>query len=276
MKNCSLSSWRDKCAVLYNTVTLQWARWGLKWPASRLFAQSFVQALIQENIKGNTASLAFVRGIHRWLVYSPAQRASNAKMLPFDDVIMIWKISYCVENTKHVTLCCNSYPMPCTMCCFREFLFHEISLQSRKSSKRITKWVHFFLHTLAVHKPRSKHFLYNLSLLDKISRETSFRVSSSSDMNDITVDLEPGSQLGSAMKSISKPRIMFTYYRRLTGYLGFINTWWRHQMETSSALLVLCEGNSPVTGEFPARRPLTRSFDVFFDLRLNKRLSKQW
>ena len=52
-------------------------------------------------------------------------------------------------------------------------------------------------------------------------------------------------------------------------------TWWRHQMETFSALLALCAGNSPVTGEFPAPRPVTRSFDVFFDLRLNKRLSKQ-
>ena len=29
-------------------------------------------------------------------------------------------------------------------------------------------------------------------------------------------------------------------------------------------------------GEFPAQRPVTRSFDVFFDLRLNKLLSKQW
>ena len=37
----------------------------------------------------------------------------------------------------------------------------------------------------------------------------------------------------------------------------------------------LCAGNSPVAGEFPAQRPVTRSFDVFFDLRLNKRLSKQ-
>ena len=37
----------------------------------------------------------------------------------------------------------------------------------------------------------------------------------------------------------------------------------------------LCTGNSPRTGEFPAQRPVTRSFDVFFDLRLNKRLSKQ-
>ena len=32
---------------------------------------------------------------------------------------------------------------------------------------------------------------------------------------------------------------------------------------------------SPVTGEFPAQRPMTRTFDAFFDLRLNKRLDKQ-
>ena len=36
----------------------------------------------------------------------------------------------------------------------------------------------------------------------------------------------------------------------------------------------LCAGNSPVTGEFPSQRPVTWSFDVFFDLRLNKRLIK--
>ena len=51
-------------------------------------------------------------------------------------------------------------------------------------------------------------------------------------------------------------------------------SWWRHQMETFSALLAICPGNSPVSGEFPAQRPVTRSFDIFFDLRLNKRLSK--
>ena len=33
-------------------------------------------------------------------------------------------------------------------------------------------------------------------------------------------------------------------------------SWWRHQMETFSALLTLCAGNSPVTGEFPSQRPL--------------------
>ena len=46
-------------------------------------------------------------------------------------------------------------------------------------------------------------------------------------------------------------------------------------METFSALLAICVGNSPVTGEFPAQKSVTRSFDVFFDLRLNKGLSKQ-
>ena len=46
-------------------------------------------------------------------------------------------------------------------------------------------------------------------------------------------------------------------------------------METFSALLAHCAGNSTVTGEFPAQRPVTPSFDVFFDLCLNKRLSKQ-
>ena len=45
---------------------------------------------------------------------------------------------------------------------------------------------------------------------------------------------------------------------------GKIRSWWRHQMETFSALLALCGG-----------RPVTRNFDIFFDLRLNKQFSKQ-
>ena len=46
-------------------------------------------------------------------------------------------------------------------------------------------------------------------------------------------------------------------------------------MESFSALLALCAGNSAVTGELLSQRPVTRSFDIFFDLCLNKRLSKQ-
>ena len=58
-------------------------------------------------------------------------------------------------------------------------------------------------------------------------------------------------------------------------FIYWFKSWWRHQIETFSALLAICAGNSSVTDEFPAQRPVTRSFDVSFDLRLNKRLSKQ-
>ena len=46
---------------------------------------------------------------------------------------------------------------------------------------------------------------------------------------------------------------------------------WNHFLRYWS----FCAGNSPVTGEFPSQRPVSRSFDVFFDLRLDKRLCKQ-
>ena len=52
-------------------------------------------------------------------------------------------------------------------------------------------------------------------------------------------------------------------------------SWWRHQVGTFSALLAICAGNSPVPGEFPTQRPVTRSFDVYLDLSRDKRLSKQ-
>ena len=70
-------------------------------------------------------------------------------------------------------------------------------------------------------------------------------------------------QPGAVMQMLS---FVVTEYRK---------TWWRHQMETFSALLAICAWNSPVPGEFRAQRPVTRSFDVFFDLRLYKRLSRQ-
>ena len=64
------------------------------------------------------------------------------------------------------------------------------------------------------------------------------------------------------------------YTFHITGPMWTVDPWWRHQMETFSALLAICKGNSPVPGEFPAQRSVTRSCD-FFDLLPNKRLSKQ-
>ena len=74
----------------------------------------------------------------------------------------------------------------------------------------------------------------------------------------------------------TKSQSMTTCPNYCQHYLAYLVSWWRHQMETFSALLAICAGNSPVSGEFPAQRPVTGSFDVFFDLHPNKRLSKQW
>ena len=88
----------------------------------------------------------------------------------------------------------------------------------------------------------------------------------------------PGSllwPLGNRDPSVEWTPISFSHGCLVSGQAATTRkSWWRHQMETFSALLALCEGNSPVTGEFSSQRPLTRNFDVFFDLRLNKWLNK--
>ena len=53
-----------------------------------------------------------------------------------------------------------------------------------------------------------------------------------------------------------------------------LQTWWRYQIETFSALLALCERKSTVTSEFLLPRSVSWSFDIFFELLLNKQLSK--
>ena len=59
----------------------------------------------------------------------------------------------------------------------------------------------------------------------------------------------------------------YTWKVTSTSTIG-VKAWWSHQMETFSALLAICAGNSPVRDEFPTQRPVTRSFDFFlFDLR---------
>ena len=82
----------------------------------------------------------------------------------------------------------------------------------------------------------------------------------------------PSNWLATNQKSF---KISFAKEHGFEHVFFFSQSWWRHQMEAISALPALCAGNSPVSGEFPAQRPVTRSFDVFFDLRLNERLSKQ-
>ena len=84
----------------------------------------------------------------------------------------------------------------------------------------------------------------------------------------------------SCLINVWKYKNMFLFFI-IVEHRDMVSNWnpsWRmicHQMETFSALLALCVGNSQVTGEFPSQRPGTQVFDVFFDLCLNKWLSKQ-
>ena len=68
--------------------------------------------------------------------------------------------------------------------------------------------------------------------------------------------------------SLSKSCLVICILRGMGTRTEVMNGGW-HQMETFFSLLAICAGNSPVTGEFPAQRPVTWSFDVFFDLCLN-------
>ena len=67
------------------------------------------------------------------------------------------------------------------------------------------------------------------------------------------------------------PSPFITHYLR-SPVQAFGSPSWHHEMKIFSALLALCVGNSPVTGEFFSQRPVTQNFDVFFDLRPNKSL----
>ena len=58
-------------------------------------------------------------------------------------------------------------------------------------------------------------------------------------------------------------------------YLGFMMTSSNGKHFRVTGHFFFWGGNSPVTGEFPSQRPVMRSFDIVFDLRLHKRLSKQ-
>ena len=75
-------------AASFITLTSQWPRWRLKSLASRLFTEPFIRAQIKKKHQ-SSASLAFVRGIHRGPVNSPHKWPVTRKMFPFDGVIML-------------------------------------------------------------------------------------------------------------------------------------------------------------------------------------------
>ena len=83
-------------------MTPLWARWRLKSPASRWFAQPFVQAQVEENIKA-PLHWSFLRLIRRWPVNSPHKGPVTRKMFPFNDVIMK---TWVIVTLGQIMVCC--------------------------------------------------------------------------------------------------------------------------------------------------------------------------
>ena len=78
--------------------------------------------------------------------------------------------------------------------------------------------------------------------------------------------LLPGRHIILVMSKTTTPRHSHLFAKLHGG------SWWRHQMETFSALLALCH-RSPVNSHHKGQ--WRGAFDVFFELRLNKHLNKQ-
>ena len=91
--------------------------------------------------------------------------------------------------------------------------------------------------------------------------------------------IRPATRVMSHMDNTTLSHIFQPMLWQHSSYLKIVlelaGTWKRRQMETFSVLLAICAGNSPAPGEFPAQRPVKRRLNIFFHLRLNKRLSKQ-
>ena len=77
----------DNIRCVRITMTCLWTRWRLKSPSLNI-VYSAVYSGADQRKHQSSASLAFVRGIHRWPVNSPHKWPVTRKMFPFDDVIM--------------------------------------------------------------------------------------------------------------------------------------------------------------------------------------------
>ena len=85
-----------------------------------------------------------------------------------------------------------------------------------------------------------------------------------------------GSQLALSVRAKGVPHTV--NYKGIPETLPILSIKWNMMTSSNGSIFrvtgPLC-GEFTGPGEFPAQTPVTRSFDVFFDLRLNKQLSKQ-
>ena len=103
----------------------------------------------------NSASLAFVRGIHRWPLNFQHKWPVTRKMFPFDDVIMTWNPMFRWQETKFLKL--STYPdgVVCVVVLFTDCrLIAPYGLRESNFIWLVPKWSGFnfkwvtFIHIL--------------------------------------------------------------------------------------------------------------------------------
>ena len=224
-------------------MTSQWAQWRLKSPASRLFTQPFIQTEIKENIKSPCHCPL-------WPVNSPHKGPCNA-----ENVFIWWR-----HHVRYVSIVFS--PLCCT--------YASMNWVSIGSGNSLSPPSHYL------------NCLLSIGLLGTTFREIWIGILTFSPKK---FDLKIWSARMAAILSrgrwVNWNRTHHSWViSRVSGEVGnqcphYWSAWRRHQVETFSALLAICAGNSPVTCKFPSQRTVRRSFGVFFDLRVNKWLSKQ-
>ena len=154
----------------------------------------------------------------------------------------------------------RSFPLGCR--------YRQVSLYVTSNSHEKEIWSHIFVSTQGKNQSTAKYG--NFFFVLKTTNQMQMLVDPYRRLSHIRYPRNSFQE-----KKIKKSHLCIHTGARWTNLKGGLHLWWRHQMETFSTLLTIGAGNSPLTCEFPAQRPVTRSFVVFFDLRLNTRLSKQ-
>ena len=177
----------------------------------------------------------------------PAQRASNAEMFPFNDVNM--SISCCIGSS---------------------FERHQLYIHAKLTTGTVLliKLDCYICHYMNQYC-RIDNCTYRNRLQWNLNQNTKgfFQIdelqNASCDMT--TILFRP--------QFVKSTHFWICEQGSWKALKWCINPWWRHQIETFTVLLAVCEGNLPVTGKFAS---LKASYAVFFDLHLNKQWWGRW
>ena len=196
----------------------------------------------------SSASLAFVRGIHRWPVNSPHKGPVTRKMFLFDDVIMRHDITGHLRCYRNVL-----YPPDGSRnrrCKYKTYLYFHNKTKARSLLRLVVDTESGVLNQCGFSIVCS----WPCRFVNRVCNQWWYRRCFCN---------EPRGQIDVPVNEVAGPGkecfVPVGNNRNSPLQWRADSSWWRHQMEIFSALLALCVGNSPVTGEFPLQRPVTRS-----------------